>query len=81
MHLTANAEDTAGSWDSESTSDASSIESASSASYSAGSDLDDNEATHYAGLDEREEQNGLSEKTHTITPNGIRKALLRKTVR
>ncbi|WVQ94727.1 hypothetical protein IAU59_001807 [Kwoniella sp. CBS 9459] len=54
----------------------------SSASYSAGSDLDENEDTHYVGLDkESEEQGWLAKRTKRYTPGGMRKELLRKTVR
>ena len=60
-------------------SDASSIL---SDTYSAtSSDLHQNEDTHYAGLDEKKEKGWLAEKTKGITPAGIRKELLRKTVR
>lgn len=58
-----------------------SISSFSSASYSADSDLDDNEDTHYAGLPRKEDQGWLEKRVKGITPGGIRKELLRKTVR
>ncbi|WWD16577.1 hypothetical protein CI109_101005 [Kwoniella shandongensis] len=63
----------------ESSSD-SSTKSISSASYSAGSDLDDNEDTHYAGLD-KEDDGWWEKRKKRLTPGGIRKELLRKTVR
>jgi hypothetical protein len=51
-------------------------------SYSAtSSDLQDNADTHYVGLDTTKERSWLEKKTHGITPAGIRKELLRKTVR
>ncbi|RXK41274.1 hypothetical protein M231_01424 [Tremella mesenterica] len=53
----------------------------SSVSYSAGSDLQDNEDTHYVGLDKDKGRNWLQRKTKGITPSGIRNDLLRKTVR
>jgi hypothetical protein len=53
----------------------------SSASYSAESDLDDNEDTHYAGLPKDEDQGWLAKRAKGVTPAGIRKELLRKTVR
>ncbi|OCF30327.1 IQ domain-containing calmodulin-binding protein [Kwoniella heveanensis BCC8398] len=57
-------------------------DSGSSASYSASSDLDDNEDTHYVGLDKEEEEKGwLAKRTKKYTPGGMRKELLRKTVR
>ncbi|WWC87802.1 uncharacterized protein L201_002694 [Kwoniella dendrophila CBS 6074] len=60
----------------------SSTTSLSSDSYSAESDLDDNEDTHYAGLDkDDEEKNWLKAKRKRLTPGGMRKELLRKTVR
>jgi hypothetical protein len=50
--------------------------------YSAiSSDSQDDEATHYAGMDKEKEQSWLSKKTEGLTPAGIRKQLLRKTVR
>ena len=49
--------------------------------YSATSDLQENEDTHYVGLDQVSKQNWLERKTKGITPGGIRKELLRKTVR
>lgn len=50
--------------------------------YSAtSSDLHQNEDTHYAGLDDKKERGWIAEKTKGITPAGIRKELLRKTVR
>jgi hypothetical protein len=58
-----------------------SISSFSSASYSADTDLDDNEDTHYAGLPPKEDQGWLEKRVKGITPGGIRKELLRKTVR
>lgn len=49
--------------------------------YSAiSSDLQENEDTHYAG-NEGENDGWLAKKTQGITPSGIRKKLLRKTVR
>nr|XP_019004765.1 IQ domain-containing calmodulin-binding protein [Kwoniella mangroviensis CBS 8507]OCF68226.1 IQ domain-containing calmodulin-binding protein [Kwoniella mangroviensis CBS 8507] len=54
----------------------------SSDSYSAESDLDDNEDTHYVGLDKADEEKGwLERKKKRLTPGGMRKELLRKTVR
>ncbi|WWD05811.1 hypothetical protein V865_003894 [Kwoniella europaea PYCC6329] len=54
----------------------------SSDSYSAESDLDDNEDTHYIGLDKDDEEKGwLERKKKRLTPGGMRKELLRKTVR
>ena len=53
----------------------------SSGSYSADTDLDDNEDTHYAGLPKDEDRGWLSKRVKGITPAGIRKELLRKTVR
>jgi hypothetical protein len=58
-----------------------SVDSMSSASYSAESDLDDNEDTHYAGLPNDNDRGWLSKKVKGVTPAGIRKELLRKTVR
>lgn len=58
-----------------------SISSVESASYSAESDLDDNEDTHYAGLPSKQDQGWLEKRVKGITPGGIRKELLRKTVR
>jgi hypothetical protein len=58
-----------------------SVHSMSSASYSAESDLDDNEDTHYAGLPKDEDQGWLAKTAKGVTPAGIRKELLRKTVR
>jgi hypothetical protein len=58
-----------------------SVDSMSSASYSADSDLDDNADTHYAGLPKDSERGWLSKKVKGVTPAGIRKELLRKTVR
>lgn len=58
-----------------------SVDSMSSASYSAESDLDDNEDTHYAGLPNDDDRGWLSKKVKGVTPAGIRKELLRKTVR
>nr|XP_019050292.1 IQ domain-containing calmodulin-binding protein [Kwoniella bestiolae CBS 10118]OCF29222.1 IQ domain-containing calmodulin-binding protein [Kwoniella bestiolae CBS 10118] len=55
--------------------------SVSSDSYSAESDLDDNEDTHYVGLDKEEEKGWLERKKMRLTPGGMRKELLRKTVR
>ena len=50
--------------------------------YSAiSSELQDNEATHYAGLDETKDENWLQKKTKELTPAGMRKEILRKTVR
>ncbi|WWC60223.1 uncharacterized protein I303_102789 [Kwoniella dejecticola CBS 10117] len=59
----------------------SSTDSLSSDSYSAESDLDDNEDTHYVGLDKEEEKGWLERKKKRLTPGGMRKELLRKTVR
>ena len=59
-------------------SDAASI---SSDSYSATSDLQENEDTHYVGLDKEKEKGWLQEKVHGITPSGIKKKMLRKTLR
>ncbi|WVF67126.1 hypothetical protein IAT40_001871 [Kwoniella sp. CBS 6097] len=57
-------------------------DSGSSVSYSAESDLDDNEDTHYVGLDKEAEEKGwLARRTKKYTPGGMRKELLRKTVR
>jgi len=58
-----------------------SVSSMSSGSYSARSDLDDNEDTHYAGLPNDEDRGWLSRKVKGVTPAGIRKEMLRKTVR
>lgn len=58
-----------------------STHSLSSASYSADTDLDDNEDTHYAGLPNDEDRGWLAKTAKGITPGGIRKELLRKTVR
>jgi hypothetical protein len=58
-----------------------SVSSVSSASYSADTDLDDNEDTHYAGLPKDEDRGWLAKRANGITPAGIRKELLRKTVR
>jgi hypothetical protein len=58
-----------------------SVHSMSSASYSAESDFDDNEDTHYAGLPKDEDQGWLAKRAKGVTPAGIRKELLRKTVR
>ena len=58
-----------------------SVDSMSSGSYSADTDLDDNEDTHYAGLPKDEDRGWLSKRVKGITPAGIRKELLRKTVR
>ena len=58
-----------------------SLSSFSSGSYSADTDLDDNEDTHYAGLPRKEDQSWFDRKIKGITPGGIRKELLRKTVR
>ncbi|WVR03884.1 hypothetical protein IAU60_000883 [Kwoniella sp. DSM 27419] len=55
--------------------------SSSSVSYSASSDLDDNEDTHYAGLDQPDDRGWSARKKERLTPGGIRKELLRKTVR
>jgi hypothetical protein len=61
---------------------ASDVSSVLSVSYSAtSSDLHSNEDTHYAGLDEKKQKGWIGEKTKGITPAGIRKELLRKTVR
>jgi hypothetical protein len=58
-----------------------SVSSMSSASYSADSDLDNNEDTHYVGLPKDEDRGWLAKRAKGITPAGIRKELLRKTVR
>ncbi|WVO13258.1 hypothetical protein L204_100871 [Cryptococcus depauperatus] len=52
----------------------------SSDTYSAQSDLDDNEDTHYMNLDKKSE-GWLDRGRKKITPGGVRKELLRKTVR
>jgi hypothetical protein len=64
-------------------SDVSSLSSRSdiSDSYSAESDLQDNAETHYLGLEEGEKEGWLKRKTKGITPGGIKKGLLRKTLR
>ncbi|WRT65622.1 uncharacterized protein IL334_002567 [Kwoniella shivajii] len=59
---------------------ASSTDSLSSDSYSAGSDLDDNEDTHYVGID-KSDKGWLESRKNKLTPGGMRKELLRKTVR
>jgi hypothetical protein len=59
----------------------SSLDSESSASYSASSLLQDNEDTHYVGMDKHKDRNWFQKKTHGITPAGIKQDLLRKTVR
>ncbi|WVQ74548.1 hypothetical protein IAR50_004149 [Cryptococcus sp. DSM 104548] len=54
----------------------------SSDSWSAqSSDLDENEDTHYVGLDRTNNGSWLSRHRKKITPGGVRKELLRKTVR
>lgn len=58
-----------------------SVHSMSSGSYSADTDLDDNEDTHYAGLPKDEDRGWFAKTAKGITPAGIRKELLRKTVR
>jgi hypothetical protein len=51
-------------------------------SYSASSSLQDNEDTHYAGFDAREENKGwVKRHVKGTTPGGVRKQILRKTVR
>lgn len=59
----------------------SSASSSSSLSYSQVSDMDDNEDTHYVGLDKAGEKNWLQRKAKEITPSGIRQQILRKTVK
>nr|XP_019012150.1 IQ domain-containing calmodulin-binding protein [Kwoniella pini CBS 10737]OCF50931.1 IQ domain-containing calmodulin-binding protein [Kwoniella pini CBS 10737] len=59
----------------------SSTDSLSSDNYSAESDLDDNEDTHYIGLDKEQEKGWLVRNKQKLTPGGMRKELLRKTVR
>jgi len=50
--------------------------------YSAiSSELQDDEGTHYAGLDGKKDEGWLHKKAKELTPNGIRKELLKKTVR
>ncbi|WVQ78707.1 hypothetical protein IAT38_000794 [Cryptococcus sp. DSM 104549] len=64
-----------------STSHSTSTSSLSSDSYSAqSSDLDENEDTHYVGLD-KPEQGWWAQRRKKVTPGGMRKELLRKTVR
>ncbi|KIR97495.1 IQ domain-containing calmodulin-binding protein [Cryptococcus deuterogattii 2001/935-1] len=59
----------------------SSLSSLSSDSYSPqSSDLDENESTHYVGLDQKPE-GWLERKKKRLTPGGVRRELLRKTVR
>ncbi|ODN76749.1 hypothetical protein L202_05364 [Cryptococcus amylolentus CBS 6039] len=54
----------------------------SSDSWSAqSSDLDENEDTHYIGLDKANSGSWLSRHRKKMTPGGVRKELLRKTVR
>ncbi|ORX33660.1 hypothetical protein BD324DRAFT_210415 [Kockovaella imperatae] len=62
-------------------SDSSSLTSDSSASYSAGSDLHENEDTHYVGLDKPNGNNWFSRQKNKLGPKGIKKKLLRKTIR
>ncbi|XAO23003.1 hypothetical protein I312_101780 [Cryptococcus bacillisporus CA1280] len=60
---------------------ASSLSSLSSDSYSAqSSELDENESTHYVGLDQKPE-GWLERQKKRLTPGGVRRELLRKTVR
>lgn len=59
----------------------SSLSSLSSDSYSPqSSELDENESTHYAGLDQKPE-GWLERQRKRLTPGGVRRELLRKTVR
>lgn len=62
-------------------SSASSDGSISSDSYSQLSDMDDNEGTHYVGLDKQAEKGWLQRKAEEITPSGIRKKMLRRSVK
>ncbi|GFZ42631.1 hypothetical protein JCM24511_00348 [Saitozyma sp. JCM 24511] len=50
-------------------------------SYSASSELQDNEATHYADFDARKEKGWVQRHVQGVTPSGVRKQILRKTVR
>lgn len=60
---------------------ASSLSSLSSDSYSPqSSELDENESTHYVGLDQKPE-GWLERQKKRLTPGGVRRELLRKTVR
>ncbi|KAK8861514.1 hypothetical protein IAR55_002335 [Kwoniella newhampshirensis] len=77
--LAANTDDSTTTGSSETTSD-DSTESDPTGSYSAGSDLDDNEDTHYAGVD-KEDDGWFEKRRKRLTPGGIRKKLLKKTVR
>jgi hypothetical protein len=55
--------------------------SSASDSYSASSELQDNEATHYADFDARKEKGWVQRHVQGVTPSGVRKQILRKTVR
>ncbi|OWZ32685.1 IQ domain-containing calmodulin-binding protein [Cryptococcus neoformans var. grubii Br795] len=60
---------------------ASSLSNLSSDSYSPqSSELDENESTHYVGLDQKPE-GWLERQRKRLTPGGVRRELLRKTVR
>ena len=63
------------------TPDDGSISSGFSGSYSADSDLQDNQATHYVGLDKADEGSWLTRQKRKLGPKGLKKQLLRKTIR
>ena len=53
-----------------------------SSDYSASSDLQDNQDTHYVGLDKSDEgKNWFTRQKNKLRPGGVKKQLLRKTIR